>query len=236
MRTEVHIEGRTLSLSNLHEVLWPRVGLTKGWLIEYYTRVAPALLPHIRRHPMILLRFPDGVDGMHWFETRAPPHPPWVQTVTFEMERSGKVFDVCVIDDLPSLMWAAQMAAVELHPYLGTVDALDRPTAVVLDLDPGRPATVVDCCRVALRVRSVLGDLGLHAWAKTSGWSGLHVYVNVNGTAASSEAKNFARAVARRLEQDDPDSVTSQMARDKRRGKVFVDWRQNDRGKSTVAP
>ncbi len=236
MRTEVDIEGRTLSLSNLDKVLWPRVGLTKGWLIEYYTRVAPVLLPHIRGHPMTLHRFPDGVDGMHWFETRAPAHPPWVETVTFEMARSGKVFDVCVVNDLASLVWAAQMATVELHPYLGTVGALDRPTAVVFDLDPGRPATVVDCCRVALRVRSMLGDLGLRAWAKTSGWSGLHVYVPVNGTASFEETKAFGRAVTRRLEQHDPASVTSQMARDKRPGKVFVDWSQNDRGKSTIAP
>jgi bifunctional non-homologous end joining protein LigD len=235
-RVDVEIDGRKLSLSNLDKVLWPRAGLTKGWLIEYYTRAAPVLLPHVRGHPMTLHRFPDGVDGMHWFETRAPAHPPWVETMTFEMARSGKVFDVCVLNDLPSLVWAAQMAAVELHPYLGTVGALDRPTAVVFDLDHGRPATVVDCCRVAVRVRAMVGDLGLDAWAKTSGWSGLHVYVPVNGSASFDEAKAFARAVARRLAHDDPRSVTSQMARDKRPGKVFVDWSQNDRGKSTVAP
>ncbi len=235
-RVEVEVDGRTLSLSNLDKVLWPRPGLTKGWLIDYYTRVAPVLLPHVRRHPMTLHRFPDGVDGMHWYETRAPAHPPWVETVTFEMARSGKVFDVCVLKDLPSLVWAAQIATIELHPYLGTADALDRPTAVVFDLDPGPPATVVDCCRVAVRIRALLADLGLSAWAKTSGWSGLHVYVPVNGTARHDETKGFARAVARLLEQDDPQSVTSQMARAKRPGKVFVDWSQNDAGKSTVAP
>ena len=235
-RIDVTIDGRTMSLSNLDKVLWPRAGLTKGWLIDYYTRVAPVLLPHIRGHPMTLHRFPDGVDGMHWYETRAPAHPAWVETVTFEMARSGKVFDVCVLNDLPSLVWAAQMATIELHPYLGTVGALDRPTAVVFDLDPGPPATVVDCGRVALRIRALLGDLGLGAWAKTSGWSGLHVYVPVNGLVGFGETKAFARAVARRLEQDDPDAVTSQMSRAERSGKVFVDWGQNDAGKSTVAP
>ncbi|HEX2273212.1 MAG TPA: non-homologous end-joining DNA ligase [Acidimicrobiales bacterium] len=236
MRRQVEIEGRALSLSNLDKVLWPRLGLTKGWLIEYYTRVAPVLLPHVRGHPMTLHRYPDGVDGMHWFETRAPPHPRWVETVTFEMARSGKVFEVAVLNDLPSLVWAAQMAAIELHPYLGTVGALDRPSTVVFDLDPGSPASVVDCCRVALRIRALLGELDLRGWAKTSGWSGLHVYVPVNGSARFDETKAFARAVARRLEQENPDLVTSQMARAKRPGKVFVDWSQNDGGKSTVAP
>ncbi|HEX2041734.1 MAG TPA: non-homologous end-joining DNA ligase [Acidimicrobiales bacterium] len=236
MRREVQVDGRSLSLSNLDKVLWPRLGLTKGWLIEYYRRVAPVLLPHVRGHPMTLHRYPDGVDGIHWFETRAPAHPPWVETVTFEMARSGKVFDVAVLNDLPSLVWAAQIATIELHPYLGTVGALDRPAAVVFDLDPGPPATVADCCRVAMRIRALLADLGLRAWAKTSGWSGLHVYVPVNGSAGFDETKPFARAVARRLEQEDPESVTSQMARTKRPGKVFVDWSQNDAGKSTVAP
>ena len=232
----MEVDGRTLSLSNLDKVLWPHPGLTKGWLIEYYTRIAPVLLPHIRGHPMTLHRFPDGVDGMHWYETRAPAHPPWVETVALEMARSKKVLDVCVLNDLPSLVWAAQIATIELHPYLGTADALDRPTAVVFDLDPGHPASVVDCCRVALRIGAVLGELGISAWAKTSGWSGLHVYVPVNGSAGYDETKALARAVARRLEQEDPDSVTSQMARAKRPGKVFVDWSQNDAGKSTVAP
>jgi bifunctional non-homologous end joining protein LigD len=236
VRREVQVEGRSLSLSNLDKVLWPRLGLTKGWLIEYYRRVAPVLLPHIRGHPMTLHRYPDGVDGMHWFETRAPAHPPWVETVTFAMARSGKVFDVAVLNDLPSLVWAAQMAAIELHPYLGTVGALDRPAAVVFDLDPGPPATVIDCCRVALRARALLGELRLQAWAKTSGWSGLHVYVPVNGSASFDETKAFARSVARRLEQEDPGAVTSHMARARRPGKVFVDWSQNDAGKSTVAP
>jgi bifunctional non-homologous end joining protein LigD len=115
-RIEVEIDGRVLTLSNLDKILWPRLGLTKGWLIDYYRQLAPVLIPHLRGHPLTLHRFPDGVDAMAWYQTRAPAHPDWVQTVTFEMARSGKVFDVCVVNDVPSLVWAAQMATIELHP------------------------------------------------------------------------------------------------------------------------
>ena len=234
--TEVEVDGRRVVLSNLDKVLWPRLGLTKGWLIEYYTRVAPLLLPHLRDRPVTLHRFPDGVDGVHWYETRAPAHPPWVRTVTFDMRRSGKVFPVCVLDDLASLVWAAQLGTVELHPYLGTADALDRPTAAVFDLDPGPGTTVIDCCAVALRIRQVLDDLGLAAWPKTSGWTGLHVCVPLEDDVGFDETKALARSVADLLERERPDAVTSVMTRSKRTGKVFVDWSQNDAGKSTVAP
>ncbi len=132
-RVDVEYDGQRVSLSNLDKVLWPRLGLTKRWMIDYYTRVAPVLVPHLRRRPLTLHRFPDGVDRTHWYETRAPAHPPWVETVTFHMQRTGKVFDVAVVDDLPSLVWAAQIAAIELHPFLGTVEALERPGVVVFD-------------------------------------------------------------------------------------------------------
>ena len=223
-RVDVEFGGRRISLSNLDKVLWPRTGFTKGWMVDYYSTVAPVMVPHLRRHPLTLHRFPDGIRAPHWYETRAPPHPPWVETVTFHMERTGKVFDVAVVDDLPSLIWAAQMAAVELHPFLGTVDALDQPRVVVFDLDPGHPANLVDCCRVALRLRDVLEDMGLQAWAKTSGGAGLHVYLPVNTPVTYDATKAFAHAVALLLERQDPDSVTSVMARSRRTGKVFLDW------------
>ncbi len=235
-RVEVEFAGRVVSLSNLDKVLWPRLGLTKGWMVDYYTAVAPALVPHLRRHPLTLHRFPDGVEGVHWYETRAPAHPPWIETVTFHVRTTGKVFDVCVVDDLPSLVWAAQFAAIELHPFLGTAEELDRPRAVVFDLDPGPPATIVDCCRVALRIRDLLGGLGLQAWVKTSGGVGLHVYVPLNTEVTYDQTKSFAHAVALLLEREQPEAVTSVMARARRPGKVFVDWSQNDFGKSTVAP
>ncbi|MDP8936327.1 MAG: non-homologous end-joining DNA ligase [Actinomycetota bacterium] len=213
-----------------------RLGLTKGWLVDYYTAVAAAMVPHLAGHPLTLHRFPDGVDGVHWYETRAPAHPPWVRTVTFRMRRTGKVFDVCVVDDLPSLVWAAQMAAIELHPFLGTVCDLERPATMVFDLDPGFPATLVDCCRVALRIRDVLAGLGVRAWAKTSGGVGLHLVVPLNTATTYDRTKAFARAVAGLLERDAPGSVTATMTKADRPGKVFVDWSQNDAGKSTVAP
>jgi bifunctional non-homologous end joining protein LigD len=235
-RIEVDVAGRHVSLSNLDKVLWPRLGLTKGWLVDYYTAVAPVLLPHVRRHPLTLHRFPDGVGGVHWYETRAPAHPPWIETVRFDVRTTGKVYDVCVLDDLPSLVWAAQIAAVELHPFLGVAGELERPRAVVFDLDPGPPATIVDCCRVALRIRALLNDVGLEAWVKTSGGVGLHLFVPLNTDVTYERTKTFARSVALLLEREQPDAVTSVMARVKRAGKVFVDWSQNDFGKSTVAP
>jgi bifunctional non-homologous end joining protein LigD len=233
---EVEVGGRHVRLSNLDKVLWPRLGLTKRWMVDYYTAVAPVLVPHLRGHPLTLHRFPDGLDGAHWYETRAPAHPAWIETVTFHVRTTGKVFDVCVLNDLPALVWAAQIAAVELHPFLGTVSDLDRPCALVFDLDPGPPATIVDCCRVALRIHELLDDLGLAAWAKTSGGVGLHVFVPLNTDVTYAQTKAFAHSVALLLEREQPDAVTSMMARAKRPGKVFVDWSQNDFGKSTVAP
>lgn len=235
-RVDVDVAGRRVSVTNLDKVLWPRLGLTKGWMINYYTSVAAVLVPHLRSHPLTLHRFPDGVDAVHWYETRAPAHPEWVETVTFQVRTTGKVFDVAVINDVPSLVWAAQIAAIELHPFLATTDDLDRPRAVVFDLDPGRPATIVECCRVALRIRRILDDLGLRAWVKTSGGVGLHLYIPLNTPVAYAATKAFARAIAGLLERDDPESVTSMMAKTKRPGKVFVDWSQNDFAKSTVAP
>ena len=236
VRVDVDVGGRRVGLSNLDKVLWPRFGLTKAWLVEHYTAMAPVLLPHVTGHPVTLHRFPDGVDGPHWFETRAPAHPDWVRTVTFHMRRTGKVFEVAVVDDLASLVWAAQIAAVELHPYLATADELDRPRVLVFDLDPGPPAGLPGCCRVALRIRDVLAGVGLRAWAKTSGGYGLHVYVPLHTAVGYDDTKAFARAVARLLEHDRPHEVTSLMPTVHRAGKVFVDWSQNDAGKSTVAP
>lgn len=233
--TELEIEGRRIRFTNVDKVLWPRLGLTKAWLVDYYTQIAPVLLSHLRRHPLTLRRFPDGVEGANWFETRAPAHPEWIETMTFHMRRTGKVFDVCVVDDLPSLVWAAQIAAIELHPFLGTADALDTPQAVVFDLDPGAPATLIDSCRVGLWLREILDGLGLQAWPKTSGRLGLHVHVPLNTPVTYDETKAFARAVALVLEQEHPHEVVSMMAKAKRVGKVFVDWGQNDPGKSTVA-
>ena len=232
----VDIEGRSVRLTNLDKVLWPSVGMTKADLIDYYARVAPVLLPHLAGHPLTLHRFPDGVGGPDWFETRAPAHPPWVRTQNMYTFRSGKDVDAVLIDGVASLVWAANAAAIELHPYLGTTDDLRRPTAVVFDLDPGMPATLVDASRVALSLRTVLDDLGLVSFPKTSGGKGLHVYVPLNTPHTYDRTKAFAHAIARQLARDQPGAVVDVMARARRGGKVFVDWSQNDAGKSTIAP
>jgi bifunctional non-homologous end joining protein LigD len=235
-RTEVTVEGRNLTLSNLDKVLWPEHGLTKQWLLSYYAQVAGTLLPHLAGRPLTLHRFPDGVDGTHWYQTRAPAHPPWVQTVTLHYPRTGKTFDVCVVADAAALLWAVNLGTIEFHPFLARGDAFDRPTALVFDLDPGWPATIVECAVVALRLRELLDDLGLPTLVKTSGAKGLHVYVPLDGSHVYDETKAFGHVLVRVLRREIPELVVDRMARSARTGKVFVDWTQNDAGKSTVAP
>ena len=228
---------RDVKVTNLDKVLWPATGHTKGHLLDYYLRVAPVLLPHLARRPLTLHRFPDGVDGVHWYETRCPPHPDWVpvqRMTTFK--RSGKIVDACILDDLPSLVWAAQVAAIELHPFLAPAETMEHPRVVVFDLDPGAPAGLRDACRIGLEIREMLDNLGLASFPKPSGIKGMHVYVPVGPDHGYERTKSFARAIARLLATRQPDRVVDKMTRSLRNGKVFVDWSQNDAGKSTVAP
>src|SRR5581483_3704393 len=175
----VDIEGVPVRLTTLERVLWPAVGFTKADMIDFYVAVAPVLLPHVRGRPLTLHRFPEGVDGPSFFQTRAPSHPPWVRVQRMSTFTSGKEVDAVVLDDLAGLVWAANLSAIELHPYLGCAEDLVHPTQVVFDLDPGPPATLVDACRVALLVRSVLEDLGLSSLPKVSGGVGIHVVVPI---------------------------------------------------------
>jgi bifunctional non-homologous end joining protein LigD len=221
---------RRLTLSNLDKVLYPAVGFTKAAIVDYYARIAPVMLPHLHRRAITMVRWPNGVDEPSFFEKRCPPHAPeWIATARAEGDLLG-----CVIDDLPSLVWVANLAALELHTHQATVDEPDEPTSLVLDLDPGAPANVLDCCRVALEVKDVLGQLGLEAVVKTSGSKGLHLAVPVRGTTADA-TKDFARALGQLLAARDPERVTIAMARDQRKGRIFLDWSQNDRHKTTVA-
>ncbi len=221
---------RRLTLSNLDKVLYPAVGFTKAAIVDYYARIAPVMLPHLHRRAITMVRWPNGVDEPSFFEKRCPPHAPeWIATARAEGDLLG-----CVIDDLPSLVWVANLAALELHTHQATVDEPDEPTSVVLDLDPGAPANVLDCCRVALEVKDLLGQLGLEAVVKTSGSKGLHLAVPVRGTTADA-TKDFARALGQLLAARDPERVTIAMARDQRKGRIFLDWSQNDRHKTTVA-
>ncbi len=229
--------GSDVHFSSLDRVLWPEAGFTKGNMLDYYAHVAGALLPHLRGRPCTLHRFPDGLQGAHFFQTRCPPGAPeWVHTQRMWVFSSGKEVDAPVVDDARTLLWAANLSTVEFHPYLGCADDLARPTAAVFDLDPGPPAGLVDAARVALRVRDLVEDLGLDAYAKTSGAAGVHVYVPANTPVTYDDTKRFARAVAALLHKQTPELVVDKMTRSLRAGKVFVDWSQNDGGKSTIAP
>jgi bifunctional non-homologous end joining protein LigD len=233
-RVEVEIDGHRLSLSNLDKVLFPAVGFTKGQVIDYYTRVAPAVLPHLRGRPLTLLRYPNGVDGGHFYEKQCPAHRPgWVRTAAIPL--SSKVVNFCLCDDLPTLVWLANLADLELHPSLSKAEEITRPTVLAFDLDPGPPATIVECAQVALHLREVLEHLGLEAFPKTSGSKGMQVYAPLNTPTSYDHTKPFALALAQLLERRHPDLVVSDMRKDLRRGKVLVDWSQNDEHKTTVA-
>lgn len=224
-KTVVEVEGRQLALTNLDKPLYPG-GFTKGQLVDYYTRVAPVLLPHVRDRALTRLRCPDGVEGETFFEKNAPRGTPeWVRTHTV----NG--VDYVVADDLPTLVWLANLASVELHTHQWRIGG-DGPDQLVVDLDPGPPATVVECARVALLVREHLVSIGLDPVAKTSGSKGLQVYAR----APVADTSAFAKVLAEGLEQAHPDLVVSRMTKAVRPGKVFVDWSQNNAAKTTVAP
>jgi bifunctional non-homologous end joining protein LigD len=230
-RVDVEVEGRRLSLSNLDKVLYPAVGFTKGQVIDYYTRIAPALLPHLRDRPLTLKRYPNGVDGGHFYEKRCPSHAPeWVR------REHVQGIDYCVCDDLPTLVWLANLADLELHPSLSLVDDVNRPTAMAFDLDPGEPAALAECCEVAFLLRDALERLGLESFAKTSGSKGIQVYVPLNddGVDYDHGTKALSHALARHLEAQHPKLIVSQQRKDLRRGKVLIDWSQNDEHKTTV--
>ncbi len=228
------VGGRTLSLSNLDKVLYPATGTTKAEVIDYYVRIAPFLLPHVEDRPMTLKRYPDGVHAEFFYEKNCPSHrPDWVRVVDVSSERSGTI-NFCVIDDLPTLVWVANLASVELHPYLHHAPDPSRPTMVVFDLDPGPPAGLVECGRVALRLRDVLARVDLTTVVKTSGSKGLQVYLPLNTPVAYGQTTSFARALAQLLEREDRIRVVSNMRKDLRRGKVLVDWSQNSEHKTTV--
>jgi bifunctional non-homologous end joining protein LigD len=226
---QVQVGPRTLTLTNLDKVLYPVAGFTKAAVVDYYARIAPFMLPHLRGRPLTMVRYPGGVDAGSFFEKRTPPHAPdWIRS-------AGEPAGV-LCEEPATLVWLANLAALELHTHQHTIAAPDRPTAVVIDLDPGPPADILDCARVALDLRALLDRLGLCSVVKTSGAKGLHLSIPVaTGTVDDEATKRFALALGRILAQAAPDRVTTVMARDRRPGKVLVDWSQNDRHKTTVA-
>jgi bifunctional non-homologous end joining protein LigD len=228
------VEGRELKVSNLDKVLYPAVGFTKRDVIDFYADIAPVLLPHLEGRPLTLKRYPNGVDGKFFYEKNAPSHrPEWVHTEPVELDSKTIPFVVC--DDLPTLVWLANLADLELHTSLSRAHPIERPTAIAFDLDPGEPATIVECCRVGLLLEGMFRGLGLQSFPKTSGSKGLQIYVPLNtGDVTYDTTKPFAKAVAELLEREEPDLVVSRQTKTLRRGKVLVDWSQNDEHKTTV--
>jgi bifunctional non-homologous end joining protein LigD len=232
---EVEVGGQALRLSNLDKVLYPRAGFTKAQVIDYYTRVAPAVLPHLRGRPLTLKRYPNGVEAGHFYEKECPSHrPEWVRTEPIAIRSEDRTVNFCLAEDLPTLVWLANLADLELHTSLSLAVPIERPTILAFDLDPGPPASILECARVALALRELLEPLGLEGWAKTSGSKGLQVYFPLNTETSYEQTKPFALAVAQLLERRHPELVVSSMRKDLRTGKVLVDWSQNDQHKTTV--
>lgn len=233
---EVDIDGRHLTLSNLDKVLYPS-GFTKAQVIDYMARIAPVAIPHLTGRALTFKRFPDGTETPGFFEKRCPGHrPPWVDVALGPGDRKGGI-EYCRVDEVAAMVWAANMAAIEIHAPMAHADDLDTPRAIVFDFDPGAPATIVQCCRIALAARDVIGAVGLHGWCKTSGSKGLQMYVPLNMPGATHDgAADFALAVGQVLERQRPGEVTTVMAKAQRPGKVFVDWSQNAFHKTTIAP
>ncbi len=232
---EVAVDGRRLRLSNRAKVLYPEAGFTKGEVIDYYAAIAPVLVPHMRGRPLTLKRYPDGVEGKYFYEKRCPAHrPEWVATAPVASDRHGQI-DFCVVNDRPTLMWAGNMASLELHTSLALATEITQPTALVFDLDPGEPAGLLECARVAVWLRDMFAALGLEMIVKGSGSKGLQAYIPLNTETSYAETKPFAQAVAQLVEKQHPELVVSRMSKAVRPGRVFIDWSQNDEHKTTVS-
>src|SRR6058998_2286054 len=234
-KAELVVEGKKLSVSNLDKVLYPKVGFTKGQVIDYYIRIAPALLPHLQDRPLTMKRYPNGVDAEFFYEKNCPSHrPKWVQTAKVWSEGNQREMHYCLAQDLPTLVWAANLADIELHTSLSRKKDVARPTMMVFDLDPGPPADIVQCCQVGLWLRDLLQVMKLQSFAKTSGSKGLQIYVPLNTAVTFDQTKDLSLALAQHLEREHADLVTSNMSKAVRKGKVFVDWSQNDEHKTTI--
>jgi bifunctional non-homologous end joining protein LigD len=238
-KVAVQVDGRTLTLTNLAKVLYPEAGFTKAEVLDYYQRAASLLLPHIAGRPLTLKRYPEGVDGQAFFQKHVTEHrPDWIRTARIPSDSSrgrGTTVTYLVVDDLPALIWAANLAGLELHVPQWRMPGIRRPDLLVFDLDPGAPANIVDCCRVAEDLRPLLQAEGFAPLAKTSGGKGLQLYAKISGV-TSEQASDQARAFAERLERDQPRRVVSRMTKVLRTGKVLIDWSQNNGSKTTIAP
>jgi bifunctional non-homologous end joining protein LigD len=234
-KAQLTVKGKKLAVSNLDKVLYPKAGFTKGQVIDYYIRIAPVLLPHLKDRPLTMKRYPDGVEGQFFYEKNCPSHrPSWVKTAKVWSEGNDRMMDYCLANDLPTLVWAANLADLELHTSLSRKNKIDRPTMMVFDLDPGPPADIVQCCQVGLWLRDLLGKMKLKSFAKTSGSKGLQMYVPLNTPVTYDETKILSHTLAEYLEREHVDLVVSKMSKELRKGKVLVDWSQNDEHKTTI--
>ena len=232
----VEIQGRQLKLSNLDKVLYPATGFTKGQVIDYYAHIAPVLVPHLAGRPLTLKRYPNGVDSQYFFEKNATAHrPEWVKTAPIWSEGNSRTVNYILADDLSTVVWMANLAAIELHPSLSLAKNIECPTMMVFDLDPGPPANIVQCAQVGMWLREIFDHFGLQSFPKTSGSKGLQIYVPLNTPTSYDVTKTFAHALARLLEDQHRDLVVSDMKKELRKGKVLVDWSQNDQHKTTIA-
>jgi bifunctional non-homologous end joining protein LigD len=231
---EIEVEGRKVAVTNLDKPMFPS-GFTKGQAIDYYIRISDSLLPHLKGRPITLKRYPNGVQGKHFYEKDAPGHTPdWIRTFDVP-RRDGSVIHYVLLDDLPSLVWSANLANLEIHPFLHVVPEIDRPTAVAFDLDPGEGADLLSCAKVAVLLKDALAEAGLEAWPKVSGSKGMQIYAPLNMPVTYADTQPFARRLAQQLERAHPDLVISEMAKAKRHNKVFIDWSQNSDFKTTVS-
>jgi len=228
------VNGTKVDVSNLEKIFYPKARFTKGNVIDYYVRISSVLLPHLQDRPITLKRYPDGVEGFFFYEKKCPDHrPKWIKTTKVTKSEGGEI-NYCVINDLPSLVWAANLADLELHTFLHKAPSIRRPTAIAFDLDPGPPADIVLCCKVGLWLKGLFDALSLNSFAKTSGSKGLQVYIPINSAVTYDKTKEFSHAIAELLESQSPEAVVSKMLKNLRAGKVLVDWSQNDDHKTTV--
>lgn len=231
----MEIDGHTVELSNLEKEMYPETGFTKAQLIDYYSRISLILLPHLEDRPVTLARYPDGVEEDHFFERECPVHPEWVDIINIPTKSRPGGIDYCVINNLATLVWLSNLATLEFHTFPFKGNDIEKPSYAVFDLDPLPPATIVDCAWVALRIRNFLEDRGIKCFPKTSGRKGIHAYVPLNGTADFELSQGFVKKTSAELEMDYPKRITLNRDRSERKGKVFIDWSQNDSSKSTCA-
>lgn len=233
--SSLQIGGRELKLSNLDKIFYPKARFTKANVLDYYIRIAPFLLPHLKGRPLTLKRYPEGVDGPFFYEKRCPPYrPSWFKTTKVFSEHKGEDIHYCMVEDLAQLVWLVNLADLELHVSLSLGKKISRPTAMVFDLDPGPGVGILECADLALRIRDFLAGRKLESFPKTSGSKGIQVYVPLNTAVTYDQTKGFAKGLAESFETRFPQEVVSKMAKNLRKGKIFIDWSQNDDHKTTV--